>query len=76
MLIEDILLLGIVLHKFAKGSEFLFLIERIYVISWTTKPRYRSMQYILGIILIMLPYTAFTAATIFLFVLQTFLPQD
>lgn len=46
------------------------------MISWTTKPRYRSTQYILGIILIMLPYTAFTAATIFLFVLQTFLPQD
>ncbi|KAL9534472.1 hypothetical protein SMMN14_03072 [Sphaerulina musiva] len=64
-LCDATLMVCIVLHKFAKGSEFLFLIERIYVISWTTKPRYRSTQYILGIILIMLPYTAFTAATIF-----------
>ncbi|KAI5361532.1 hypothetical protein Slin15195_G126470 [Septoria linicola] len=69
---DAIVVVCITLHSISKIAEFLFLIERLYIISWTSKPRHRSLQYILGCGLLILPYTAFTGATIYFRYANTF----
>lgn len=55
---------GMLLHNSSKASEFAFLIERAYVISWKRKPRRKTPEYVLSSLLIILPYIATTIVAI------------
>lgn len=51
------------LHSIAKAAEFVFLVERAYIISWPVNPRHKVPEYVLSCILILSPYTAVVAVS-------------
>ncbi|KAI5367968.1 hypothetical protein Slin15195_G031020 [Septoria linicola] len=54
----------LILHNITKTSELAFLIERAYIISWPTKPRHRTREYVWSSVLILVPYTVVTALSL------------
>ncbi|KXT12247.1 hypothetical protein AC579_813 [Pseudocercospora musae] len=47
---------GLTLYVLCKSAGFMFLIERAYIISWPTSPRYKTPEYILSSTCIVVPY--------------------
>ncbi|KAK4629192.1 hypothetical protein CLAFUW4_08616 [Fulvia fulva] len=63
-LCNAMMIVCMLLHNSSKASEFAFLIERAYVISWKRKPRRKTPEYVLSSLLIILPYIATTIVAI------------
>ncbi|KJX97606.1 hypothetical protein TI39_contig477g00004 [Zymoseptoria brevis] len=48
------------LYVLSKASGFLFLIERVYIISWPNEPRHKTLEYVLNCVFIFVPYLVVT----------------